>query len=514
MATLQDLIPDPSTLDMWQCRPASLQLSAFAGFNTPTFISALKVVGTKAFGMVTTQATPGYDEPFCYDLVANAFIALTGVTGANVPASQASSGAWTPPIIDVIGTKVIVCHPGFSPAGGTYFGVFDISNPTAPAWSATNTSPTALPSIPVSVAQFGNRAYFLVNPPTGNPAAYYSDILVPTTITNGTQVLTFGDNVALTHAAGLPANSQLTGTVTQALIIFKGVSELYQIVGDAATGDLAVNALPIATGTLAALSVCQTPKGLAFMAPDGIRILDFNSQISDPIGVAGAGITIPFSFASEPTRVAAAFNNGVLRVSTQNGYVAGAPNQEFWCHFSRSAIWSGPHSFPACQIQPYKNTFIMAAIGVDGKLFQSDVVQSATSGFVENGGQLAWVYTTPYLPDPQQMCEQELTETTLNLGFVASLPNITITAVDESGGILDTVTITVPGGATQWGGFTWGAANWGAAQSPYTPRQVQWTTPIVFRRLQLSASGQSASMVRIGTWYLRLRLLRYLQNGN
>lgn len=511
MTSLQNLIPDPSTADIWQCRPASQQLTDFTGFTTPTFVSATKVVGTKCYGMVTSQRNPGYDEPFCYDLVAGAFIAITGVTGANVPASQPSSGSWTPPILDVIGTKVIVCHPGFNPSGGTYFGVIDISNPAAPTWTATNTTPTALVSVPVSVAQFGNRAWFLCNPATGNPAAYYSDVLAATTITAGTQIVTFGDNIPLTHAAGLPANSQLTGTVTQSLIVFKGVSGMYQITGDAASSNLAVNQLPIATGTLAPLTVCPTPKGLAFMAPDGIRMLDFNSQISDPIGVAGSGVTIPFSYTVEPSRCAAGFSNGVLRVSTQNGYVAGAPQQEWWCHFSRNLIWSGPHSFPASSIQPYKNTFIMAAVGVDAKLFQSDVAQSSTSGFTENGTALSWVSQTAMLPDSGQMAEMELTETTVNLGFVASLPDITVYATDESGGILDTVTISVPTGATVWGGFTWGTGTWGAAQSPYTMRQVAWTTPIVFRRLYLTMQGESAANVRLGVWNGRLRILRYLQ---
>lgn len=511
MSNLQNLIPDPTTLDIWQCRPAASQLTDFTGFNTPTFISATKVVGSKVYGMIASAKTPGYDEPFCWDIIGGAFIAITGVTGVNVPATQSSSGQWTPPIMEIIGTKIMVCHPGFNVAGGLYLGAIDISNTSAPTWFAGNTTPTALVSLPVSVAQFGNRAWYLCNPAVGNPAAYFSDVLTPLTITNGTQILTFGDNIPLTHAAGLPANSQLTGTVTQALIIFKGVSGMYQVTGDAATNDLAANQLPVATGTLAPLSVAQTPKGLAFMAPDGYRMIDFNTQVSDPIGVAGSGVTVPFSYISEPSRAAAAFSNGVLRASVQNGYAAGAPQQEYWCHFSRNMIWSGPHTLPASSIQPYKNTFIEAAQGVNAKLFQSDVAQSSLSGFVENGVQLSWVEQTAYLPDPGQMAEMELTETTLNIGFVASLPDITITCIDESGAILDTVTISVPTGATVWGGFTWGAANWGAAASPYTPRQVAWTTPIVFRRLYLTAQGQSAANVRIGNWFLRYRILRYLQ---
>lgn len=511
MAGLGNLIPDPSTKNIWQCRPASLLLYSFADFSTPTTISALRVIGTKAYGMIASALNPGYDEPFCYDLRAGSFIAFTGVTGANVPATQSSSGAWTPPIMDVIGTKLIVCHPGFNPSGGTYFGVMDISNPAAPTWTATNTSPTALPSVPVAVAQFNDRAWFICNPATGNPAAYFSDALAATTITAGTQIVTFGDNVPLTMAAGLGLNTQLTGGVVQSLIVFKGVTGMYQITGDPTTNNLERDSIAVATGTLAPLSVCNTTNGLAFMAPDGFRVLGFDSNVSPPIGVAGSGVTLPFSYTSVPSRVCAAFNAGVLRASTQNAYLAGAPSYEYWCHFDREMRWSGPHNFPASNIQPYLGSFILAAKGVNAKLFQSDIAQTATSGFVENGVQMTYNFQTSMLPDPQQMAEMELTETTVNIGWVSGLPNITVTAVDQDGGIYDTVTLSIPGGATAWGGFTWGVGTWGGSASALAPRPINWHIPIVFRRLFLQLMGNSAANVRLGDIFMRYRILKYLQ---
>src|SRR5712671_5897708 len=71
MGSLQNLIPDPSTKDLWQCRPAAIQLTNFVGFNTPTFISCQKTVGTRIYGMVSTAANVGHDEPFCYDIPSN-----------------------------------------------------------------------------------------------------------------------------------------------------------------------------------------------------------------------------------------------------------------------------------------------------------------------------------------------------------------------------------------------------------------------------------------------------------
>lgn len=511
MASLSNLIPDPTTLNIWQCRPASEEIYDFDDLTTPATVSGTLVVGTRCYGMIGSALNPGYDEPFCFDILSGSYVAMTGVTGANVPATQSTTGAWTPPILELIGTKIIVCHPGFNIAGGTYFGVIETTDPNALTWTATNTSPTALPSLPVSVAQFNGRAWFLCNPATGNPATYFSDVLAATTITSGTQILTYDDNTKLTHAAGVPLQNQLTGGITQALAVFKGVTTIYQVTGDAATSDLARNDMKTRTGTLSPLSVTPTPKGLMFMAPDGYRVLDFNGTVSDPIGGDGKGVAVPFRYCSVPTRACAAFNSGVLRASVQNGYAAGAPQEEYWFHIAQNK-WSGPHTFPASHIQPYNNTFIMAAFGVPAKLWQSDVAQTATSGFTENGTALGYVYKTARLPDSGQMAEMEITETTINIGFVAGLPDITVTAFDEDDEVIDTVTIAVAGGATMWGGFTWGApSTWGAAASPFKPREVQWTTSIVFRRIYLSFTGQSAASVRYGDLFMRYRILRYLQ---
>src|SRR3974390_2914188 len=125
MASLQNLIPDPTTAQLWQCRPAAVSLITFSGgpfsmgfssgfSSTALFgaVTALKIVGNVAYGLVSQSG--GFDHPFAYNLVTNALVSITGVTGANLPASQAATGAWVPPIMDLIGPKLVVTHVGFS----------------------------------------------------------------------------------------------------------------------------------------------------------------------------------------------------------------------------------------------------------------------------------------------------------------------------------------------------------------------------------------------------------------
>src|SRR6185437_379255 len=143
---------------------------------------------------------------------------------------------------------------------------------------------------PTAVYQFNSRAYYIYNLPA-QPSVYFSDALNPTTFTNANQILTFGDAVPLTALGGVGLNTQLGGII-QSLIVFKGVQNIYQITGDPTTSNLSVDALNVTTGTLAPNSICNAPKGLMFMSPDGYRMIDFQAHVSDPIGIDGSGVTV------------------------------------------------------------------------------------------------------------------------------------------------------------------------------------------------------------------------------
>ena len=511
MASLKNLIPYPASKNYWMCRPAMAEQTAFAGFTTPDFVSALLVVGDRAYGMIKSQRFPGFDEPFSFDLAGGTFTAIAGVTGANTPSSPSSSGTWVPPTMALVGTSIIVTHPGFSGIGANFFGVISVANPAAPTWVSQNTATNALPVVPTAVENFNGRASFLVNPPTGQPGAYYSDVLVPGTITNASQVLTFDDNVPLTALAGLPLNSQLGGVV-QSLIIFKGVTSMYQVTGDAATSDLRRDALNKATGTYAPNSVTPTPYGLAFYSPEGMRIIDFAAGVSDPIGVGGEGIAVPFIYANVPSRVCAAANASVIRITTKNDNAVGSPYEEWWYDMARK-VWSGPHTCTASLIQRWGNTFILAPVDHVASLARSDVVQSSGTTFSEYGTTLTWQYQTAFLPDPGEMCEISMVETTLNAAFDSSTPSFNAAFLDQDDAVVDSITIAITGTSTVWGAFVWGASPWGGALTKLRQRQIPWSKPIVFRRGKLDITGDSSSGLILGDMFMRYQLLGYLQQN-
>jgi len=522
MAALTNLIPDPTTRNPFQCRPG------FGGIPGAGFISCMKVVGNRVYGMVASTTELGRDEPFCYDIAADAFVTITGTLDATtLPLSPPVTGLWQPPIIDTVGAFVLFAHAGYQTVGNLA-GFLDISDPAIPVWTAqsmTLTTPQADPApplvtdefnaAPISVASFGDRAYWMIVPPNGDqPAVMFSDILDPTNFTVSTlivnNVITFDDRVALTAFGKMGLNNQLGGIV-QALYVFKGVSNIYQLAGDPALANnpLTRNALNVTTGTFAPLTVCSVPQGMMFMSPEGFRLIDTSGHVSDPIGIAGTGVTMPFSYAVEPTRACATAGGNTMRASVQNGFAPGTPQEEYFYNFARG-IWTGPHTFAASLIQPYNNTFIKTPIGVLASLWQSDAAQVSTSTYVENDVQLTWRFQTAMLPDTDQMCQNAMIETTFYTALTAAAGAVSCLVQDQDGLVLDQVTIPQPGAATLWGNFQWGQASWLGAASALQPRQMFWTQPIVFQRMAFVAVGQCGQGIRVGRVHFRYEMLGYL----
>lgn len=128
MGALSNIMFDPSTPGVYCCRPANAKLTDFSGLTTPGVVSVEFELNGIIYGMIASGSPAGKDRPFAYNVAGSAFLTVAGITSANTPTTPVSSGAWTPPTIDALGSKIIVTHPGFNYAGGYAFGYFDISS--------------------------------------------------------------------------------------------------------------------------------------------------------------------------------------------------------------------------------------------------------------------------------------------------------------------------------------------------------------------------------------------------
>lgn len=506
MALLQNLIPAPDTKDHWIPRPAATKFTGSDTF-TPGFVSCQLLIGTRLYGMVSSALNAGKDQPFCYDLLGGAFITISGITSGNVPTSPPATGGWTPPHMELVGVKIVVTHTGFSGAGSNFFGLIDISNPSSLTWTTANTATNALPSVPVWVTNFYQRAYFFCNPTNAQPSVIASDVLVPATRTNATYILTFGDNVPLLCGGVLGFDNQLGGQIS-ALIIFKSNGAgMFQVTGDfALTGSQAIAQaqMNVPTGTLAPNSVVGTPQGLAFVAPDGLRMVDFQGHVSDPIGFGGTGVSTPFINAVVPSRIAAACNATTVRISTQNGGVAGAPQQD-WCFDFARKIWYGPHTFPISLISSYNNSFVVSAPAIKG-FWQSDIVPTSTSTYTENGASYQCVYQSAFFPERDDLNELSMTRGVFYQTYGVGTTVYNVSALDENGNPLGFTTASFSSTGAVWGTAVWGSGALLGSSQAMAATNIPWPNPVVFDRMAMQISFTAVGGTRLGNVILELNV--------
>src|SRR5690606_35895606 len=113
------------------------------------------------------------------------------------------------------------------------------------------------------------------------------------------------------------------------------------------------NIITSAEGTKSPRTIASTPKGLKFMADDGIRMITQSGTLEDP----SPDLKTPFVYALDKTRASASYNNNIYRITVQNGSKDGNPIEEYWFD-ERQNGWTGPHTFTQHMIVPYDNGFI------------------------------------------------------------------------------------------------------------------------------------------------------------
>lgn len=417
------------------------------------------------------------------DIPANTTIVSIAANGLSIVLSQATTGA------PAVGVALTV-------TGGTK---------ALPQWAAGDLNVSGLPSVPVSVAQFNGRAYYAC----GLDGIVFSDSGRPTNRTNASQALTPNNGLPVTALGQLMLSATQTGGIVQSIIAFQASSAMQQIQGDPATTNLSMNLLPVATGTLAPLSITPTTFGLGFISPEGLRFILANGAVTDPVGDRGAGVSAPFIFSVIPSRICGAANADTIRFSVNNGVVPTAPRQEYWFDITRK-IWSGPHSFPASLVQAWRSTFVIVADAINAKLWQSDPVASAASTYTENGVALTWIYRTTLLPDDDTMMMLAILEASIMLAPGGS--NVTVSATDDGGVALDLVTISgsaVP--ASRWDEAFWDQARWDetGAFGAYRQRALNWNVTLVAKQLSIQFNAASDQAQRIGQMSLRYQRLGY-----
>lgn len=503
--SLANLIFDSSNPEIMVSRPGCPAITTFPGFNSPGFVSCHITIGNITYGMIATTTNVGKDEPFAYDNSTGTFLTISNVTNANTPTSPSTGGAWTPPTMASVGIYVIVTHPGF-PGGATKFGWFDITTPSAPIWNAGDTATNALPSTPVFVANFNNRAYFGCSNTTP-----YTDVLTLTR-TNSTQALTIGDASSVVAAAGLPIQTTSSGIVA-ALIIFKAF-QCWQITGDSTTNTLALNYLSLTVGTQAPRSIAQSPLGTYFAGFAGPWIIDafgvlrpvtFSGREADP------DIQAPWENAATPSRMAAGYSGTVYRICINTTLAGSTATNDYWFDEHRRR-WNGPHSFPYDCVSQYSNYFILSSASNPAALFKSEIVPSLSSVYLDNGVAFMTTEQSSTFPKTGHMAMKQMVESTMELSSSGSPTSYSITALDDQGNTLNTCQVSVQPAGTLWGSGVWGGFKWASAINRPATYTIPWTAPLVFKKMAIYITTTAATTISLGTFMGRWQDAGYTNN--
>lgn len=502
---LTNLIFDQTHSGNLTCRPGVTLNYNFSDFTTPTGVPVYIALGDVVYGMVSSADIANQDVPFAYNVATNTLIAITGAVLGNTPVTQSTSGDWTPPTMGVIGTKIIVTHPGFSGTGTNFFGVIDITTPSAPTWVSTNTATNALPGVPTCVANFNNRAYFGYK-----NQVWYSDVLEPTTMTNAGQSLTVGDTTAVTALSGLPVQTTSAGVVA-ALLAFKA-RQVWQITGDdAIAGTLAQNYISLNCGCVSPRTIVQTPTGTIFIATDGPYYVSPFGQLAPltkSFQTLVPDLQLPFQNIANPSRAAAAYSGSIYRVCLQTVISGSAITGDYWFDITERR-WSGPHSFPYDCAVPVGNHFVISALANGAKLYKSESVASLSSVYTDDGVTLSVRLLSCLLPYTQNINVKQVVESTIELSSLAASTTFSITALDEAFNQIDggTTAITVvsanstyDSGATYDSGLTYSSGD--APPIKYT---AAWTQPLVFNKFAWQIIAQSGQQMTVGNAFLKYR---------
>lgn len=514
MIAMENLMPSPTTDNLFICRPSAFAFLDFTGFTNPGYVSLHKQFGTLIVGFVASDLNPGFDQPFAYDTETETYLTITGITAANVPTSPATTGEWTPPTVDDVGGYIVFTHPGFDGTNG-YYGWFDMTGFSLTASGDTNSNTTLdnlTPANPLTAGVTVGMTVTGIGIPAGTTvtAVSSSDVTMSQAASaSATVTLNFsgGTTTSPLWASGNTNQNPLPGVPTSVTIFndraYFAVDNLmwYTDVLNPLNMASATQALTIG-GNDAIITSSGQPLFTAQPAVVIASLLVFKqfqiwqitgdaaastlalNQLSDSVGTdsprsigqapngtyfrANDGIravtlqgnvsppnedlVLPFINPPYPSRIAATFNTGYYRICS-SGFQGGVLfTRDYWLDVGKGT-WIGPHTITYDDICPFENSFLVTNSTYTAQILRSNVFPTALDNFVELGSNMEFNYQTVLIPEFATQRSVAIIETSMFMAFNAQV-EITCTVIDQSYNILGQYDMTTqfyaPTNATNW----------------------------------------------------------------
>ena len=102
------------------------------------------------------------------------------------------------------------------------------------------------------------------------------------------------------------------------------------------------------------------------------------------------------------------------------------------------------------------------------------------------------------------MTEKQVVESTIELASGGSAISYAITAQDDQENPIGSTQISATGTGVLWNAFVWGDGSlWKSATNRPTVRNVEWTAPLVFKKMAILINASSTTALAIGTFFAR-----------
>lgn len=514
MIAMENLMPSPTTDNLYICRPSAFQYLDFTGFNNPGYVSLHKQFGTLLVGFVASDLNPGFDQPFAYDTATEAFLTITGITAANVPDSPPTTGGWTPPTVDDVGGYIVFTHPGFDGTNG-YFGWFDmtgfslaLSGDTHMTTTIDNLTPTnpltagvtvgmtitgtnievgttvvAVSSNSITLSQAamasgagtftvsggtsisplwasGNTNTFtLPDVPTNvtifNDRAYYSvdNMEWYSDALNPLEMTTGTQSLTIGGNDAIIVSAGQPLFTAQPAVVIASLLVFKQFQVWQITGDSAAQTL--ALNQLSESIGTDSPRSIG-QAPSGTFFCANDGirvvTLQGSVSPPNEDMVLPFVNVPEPSRVTATFNAGYYRVCS-SGFRGGVQfTNDYWFDPGKNQ-WIGPHTITYDGICSFENSFLLTNSTYTGQILRSNVLPTSVDNFVELGENMEFNYQTVLVPEFASQRSVSIIETSLFMTFNAQV-EIACTVIDQSYNILGSYDMTTqffaPTNPTNW----------------------------------------------------------------
>lgn len=296
-------------------------------------------------------------------------------------------------------------------------------------------------------------------------------------------------------------NNELGGVISS-LMIFKGISYIIQVTGDAALNTLSVNILSVATGTNSPRSITVCPKGMMFGSREGMRIIDYSATVSDPIGLYGQGFSRWLIDSRYPL-----LQNVCMCANADN--MIGAADRFLYdfngaISYERSGVtfnialnqWAGYQlTYPLYYAQPWGDSFIiqLASSGLSPLFAYKPIPSETLPNYTQT-----WQLQTVMIANNQDMSQTEIVELQIMTTAPNGITSMVVNILDQDANAIATST------------FTFAPSTTPSTRSLY-PRRINFTAPVVVTRYAVQVTGLSCPAFRIGDIYIRYRDLGYTQ---